>query len=218
MKPTGVEGAEGRCWVEDHAPTTTSARKERVEVVAGEEVVETYWPHEEAGLHPIGGGCSRRREVDELEETSALLGSWSQLSCGKGGGRFQLILEVLKAEWTDCLGTTCVPKSRGWDMPRMRRGVGLRAGRHGEWHGPCSLRPKDSVSNSPSRRTSCPRRPASSTISTTSARLRRRRRRSGRAGRPARQAQPQGAIVGPTMLKWAQVGSLMGDGIWPESL
>ena len=109
-------------------------------------------------------------------------------SCGKGGEMLQLILEVLKAKWTDRLRTTRVPKSRGWDMPRMRRGVGLRAGRHGEWHGPCSLRPKDSMSNSPSRRTSCPRRPASSTISTTSARLRRRRRRSGRAGRPARQA------------------------------
>ena len=45
------------------------ARKERVEVVAGEEVVETYRPHEEAGLHPLEG-CSRRREVDELEETA----------------------------------------------------------------------------------------------------------------------------------------------------
>ena len=65
-----TEGAEGRCWVEDHAPTTTSARKERVEVVAGEEVVETSRPHEEAGLHPIGGGCSRRREVHELDETA----------------------------------------------------------------------------------------------------------------------------------------------------
>ena len=96
-------------------------------------------------------------------------------SCGKGGGRFLSKVEMLKAKWTDRLGTTRVPKSRGWDMPRMRRGVGLRAGRHGKWHGPCSLRPKDSMSNSPrSRRTSCPRRPASSTISTTSARLRRR--------------------------------------------
>ena len=70
---------------------------------------------------------------------------------------------------------TCVPKNRGWDMPRMRRGVGLRSCRHGEWHGPCSLRPKDSVSNSPSRRTSCPRRPASSTVSIASARLQRRK-------------------------------------------
>ena len=109
-------------------------------------------------------------------------------SCGKGGGEFLNIGQVLKAKWTDRLRTTRVPKSRGWDMPRMRRGVGLGSCWHGEWHGPCSLRPKDSVSNSLSRRTSCPRRPASSTISTTSARLRRRRRRSGRAGRPARQA------------------------------
>ena len=41
-----------------------------MEVVAGEEVVETSRPHEEAGLHPIGGGCSRRREVHELDETA----------------------------------------------------------------------------------------------------------------------------------------------------
>ena len=117
-----------------------------------------------------------------------LLGSWSQLLRQRGREVSGHRPNAQKAKWTSTVGTTCVPKSRGWDMPRMRRGVGLRAGRHGEWHGPCSLRPKDSMSNSPSRRTSCPRRPASSTISTTSARLRRRRRRSGRAGRPARQA------------------------------
>ena len=115
-------------------------------------------------------------------------------SCGKGGGRLfwevilQLILEMLKAKWEAMVGTTCVSKRRGWDMPRMRCGMGLGPCRHGEWHGPAKLRPEDSMSNSLSRRTSCPRRPASSTISTTSARLRRRRRRSGRAGRPARQA------------------------------
>ena len=109
-------------------------------------------------------------------------------SCGEGGGRFPVILEMLKAKWEAMVRTTCVPKSRGWDMPRMRCGMGLGPCRHGEWHGPAALRPEDSMSNSLSRRTSCPRRPASSTISTTSARLRRRRRRSGRAGRPARQA------------------------------
>ena len=96
-------------------------------------------------------------------------------SCGRDGKRLPGRQEMLKAKWTARLGTTCVPKSRGWDMPRMRRGVGLRSCRHGEWHGPCSLRPKDSVSNSPSRRTSCPRRPASSTVSIASARLQRRK-------------------------------------------
>jgi hypothetical protein len=62
-------------------------------------------------------------------------------SCCKGGERFALKVEVLKAKGTGRLGTTCVAKSRGWDMPRMRCGVGLRAGRHGEWHGPARLRP-----------------------------------------------------------------------------
>ena len=62
-------------------------------------------------------------------------------SCGKGGGRFLSIVQMLKAKWTSTVGTTCVAKSRGWDMPRMRCGVGLRAGRHGEWHGPARLRP-----------------------------------------------------------------------------
>ena len=146
------------------------------------------------GVPAFRGGLSapHRRSLFSAErgQRARRIRSCSDLglsSCGKGGERLQqLILEMLKAKWTDRLGTTCVPKSRGWDMPRMRRGVGLRSCRHGEWHGPCSLRPKDSMSNSPSRRTSCPRRPASSTISTTSARLRRRRRRSGRAGRPAR--------------------------------
>ena len=65
-----TEGAEGRCWVEDRAPTTTLARKERVEVVAGEEVVAASRPCEEADPYPNGGGCSRRREVHELDETA----------------------------------------------------------------------------------------------------------------------------------------------------
>ena len=145
------------------------------------------------GVPAFRGGLSapHRRSLFSAErgQRARRIRSCSDLglsSCGKGGGRFLSKVEMLKAKRTDRLGTTRVPKSRGWDMPRMRRGVGLGSCRHGEWHGPCSLRPKDSVSNSPSRRTSCPRRPASSTISTTSARLRRRRRRSGRAGRPAR--------------------------------
>jgi hypothetical protein len=62
-------------------------------------------------------------------------------SCGKGGGRFALKAEVLKAKGTGRLGTTCVAKSRGWDMPRNRPGVRLGSCRHGEWHGPARLRP-----------------------------------------------------------------------------
>ena len=155
-----TEGAEGRCWVEDHAPTTTSARKERVEVVAGEEVVETSRPHEEAGLHPIGGGCSRRREVHELDETAPARILVSA-PAAKGAGGFLAKWKCSKQSGKQWCGPPVCPRTKGWDMPRNRPGVGLRSCRHGEWHGPCSLRPKDSISNSPSRRTSCPRRPAS---------------------------------------------------------
>ena len=65
-----TEGAEGRCWVEDQAPTMTTVRKERDEVVAGENVVASSRPCGEADPHPIGGGCSRRREVHELDEAA----------------------------------------------------------------------------------------------------------------------------------------------------
>ena len=164
--PTDKGGGGGGCALRSAPGRPTSTRGR--------------WTLHPRSLVSVAGGQRARR----IRSCSDL----GLSSCGRGGGRLLDILEMLKAKWTDRLGTTRVPKSRGWDMPRMRRGVGLRAGRHGEWHGPCSLRPKDSISNSPSRRTSCPRRPASSTISTTSARLRRRRRRSGRAGRPARQA------------------------------
>ena len=82
-----TEGAEGRGWVEDPAPTMTSVRKESVEVVAGEEVVETSRSHEEAGLHPIGGGCSRRREVHELDETAPTR-TMVSAPAAKGAGGF----------------------------------------------------------------------------------------------------------------------------------
>ena len=145
------------------------------------------------GVPAFRGGLSapHRRSLFSAErgQRARRIRSCSDLglsSCGKGGGRLQLILEMLKAKWEEMVRTTCVSKRRGWDMPRMRCGMVLGPCRHGEWHGPAKLRPEDSMSNSLSRRTSCPRRPASLTISTTLARLRRRRRRSGRAGRPAR--------------------------------
>ena len=134
------------------------------------------------GVPAFRGGLSapHRRSLFSAErgQRARRIRSCSDLglsSCGKGGGRFALKAEVLKAKGAGRLLTTCVAKSRGWDTPRMRCGVGLGSCRHGEWHGPCSLRPKDSVSNSPSRRTSCPRRPASSTVSIASARLQRRK-------------------------------------------
>ena len=155
--PTGKGGRGGGCALRSAPGRSTSTRGR--------------WTLHPRSLFSVAGGQRARR----IRSCSDL----GLSSCGKGGGRFLSKVEVLKAKWTDRLGTTRVPKSRGWDMPRMRCGMGLGPCRHGEWHGPAALRPEDSMSNSLSRRTSCPRRPASLTISTTLARLRRRRRRSG---------------------------------------
>jgi hypothetical protein len=89
--------------------------------------------------------CTQSEEVVLGGERSTssrrplLLGSWSQL-LRQRGERFALKAEVLKAKGTGRLGTTCVAKSRGWDMPRNRPGVRLGSCRHGEWHGPARLR------------------------------------------------------------------------------
>ena len=98
------------------------------------------------GVPAFRGGLSapHRRSLFSAErgQRARRIRSCSDLglsSCGKGGGRLQLILEMLKAKWTDRLGTTCVPKSSAWDMPRMRCGMGLGPCRHGEWHGPAKL-------------------------------------------------------------------------------
>ena len=100
------------------------------------------------GVPAFRGGLSapHRRSLFSAErgQRARRIRSCSDLglsSCGKGGERFEAILEVLKAKWEAMVGTTCVPKNRGWDMPRMRRGVGLGSCRHGEWHGPARLRP-----------------------------------------------------------------------------
>ena len=137
-------------------------------------------PPREADGHRIRGGCSRRREVDELDETApartmisapAAKGARGYgTSCGSAQSRVDRLPAHYLCAQEQGMGHADMPTAT-----RMRRGVGLRSCRHGEWHGPCSLRPEDSMSNSLSRRTSCPRRPASSTISTTSAHLQRRR-------------------------------------------
>ena len=49
-----------------------SVRKERVECVAGEEVVEAPRPPGKTRPHSIRGACLRRREAYELDVTSAL--------------------------------------------------------------------------------------------------------------------------------------------------
>jgi hypothetical protein len=63
-------------------------------------------PPREADGHRIRGGCSRRREVDELDETAPARILVSVSSCGKGGGRFLNIGQVLKrsrAEKRNCV-------------------------------------------------------------------------------------------------------------------
>ena len=84
-------------------------------------------------------------------------------------------MAVQRGKWCSCVREPLRPKSRGWDASQMVCGVGLGPGWHGERPGPARCDQEDSLSNSLSRRTSWPRRPASSTISTTSARLQPRR-------------------------------------------
>ena len=96
-------------------------------------------------------------------------------SCGRGGKRLPGRQELQRGKWCSYLTVPLRAKSRGWHGTRTRCGVGLGSGWHGERPGPARCDQEDSVSRSLSRRTSWPRRPASSTISTTSARLQRRR-------------------------------------------
>ena len=92
------------------------------------------------GVPAFRGGLSapHRRSLFSAErgQRARRIRSCSDLglsSCGKGGGRFLSKVEVLKAKWEAMVRTTCVPKSRGWDTARNRRGVGLGPCRHGEW-------------------------------------------------------------------------------------
>ena len=96
-------------------------------------------------------------------------------SCGRGGKRFLGEMAVQRGKWCSCVREPLRPKSRGLNASQMGCGVGLGSGWHGERPGPARCDQEDSLSNSLSRRTSWPRRPASSSISTTSARLQRRR-------------------------------------------